>query len=80
MKLRFSLWAEDLRSQGDLYAVVTILRDGETKPEILGKTEVIAKTKSPDWTKVFLIHDFQLGEPMRLVVNIYRDKHDSVGS
>lgn len=77
MHLQLSIWAEDLPSVSTFgtpspFAVVTVLHKEEgVKPTILGKTEVIDKTNSPDWTKILLLQDFELGKQTHLVVSIY---------
>ena len=85
MKLQLSLWAENLSTGGHLgatpspFAVVTVLPKSKgnggdepsAKPVILGKTEVLPKTQSPDWTKLFLLDDVQLGKELHLIVSIY---------
>jgi hypothetical protein len=77
MKLQLSIWAEDLPSTSsfgkpDPFAVVTVLhKEVGVKPTLLGKTEVIPNTNSPDWTKILVLEDFELGKPTHLVVSIY---------
>jgi hypothetical protein len=77
MKLQLSIWAEDLPNTSafgkpDPFAVVTELhKEAGVKPTILGKTEVIPNTNSPDWTKILVLEDFELGKPTHLVVSIY---------
>jgi hypothetical protein len=77
MKLHLSIWAEDLTSPSsfntpDPFAVVTLLhKEVGEKPTLLGKTEVIPNTNSPDWTKILVLEDFELGKPTHLVVSIY---------
>lgn len=63
------------------FAVVTVLpksngngtgdNESSNKPFILGKTEVLPKTTSPDWTKLFLLDDIHLGKEMHFIVSIY---------
>jgi hypothetical protein len=78
MKLQLSIWAEDLPNTSnfggkpDPFAVVTVLhKEVGVKPTLLGKTEVIPNTNSPDWTKILVLEDFELGKPTHLVVSIY---------
>jgi hypothetical protein len=77
MKLQLSIWAEDLPSPSsfgkpDPFAVVTVLhKEVGVKPTVLGKTEVIPNTNSPDWTKILVLEDFELGKPTHLVSSIY---------
>jgi Copine/C2 domain len=77
MRLQLSVWAEDLPNVSTFgapnpFAVVTVLhKEPGVKPSVVGKTEVIQKTKSPDWTKIFVLDDFELGKPTHLVVSIY---------
>jgi hypothetical protein len=77
MKLQLSIWAEDLPNTStfgkpDPFAVVTVLhKEVGVKPTLLGKTEVIPNTNSPDWTKILVLEDFELGKPTHLVISIY---------
>ena len=80
MKVELSLHAVGLKdltfglkTKCDPYAVVTkISTSSTTKPLVLGKTEVIENTKDPEWVKVFVL-DYELGEPIKLVVSIYHE-------
>lgn len=88
MKLRLSCWAENLPKQHllgsglpDCFAVVTLLHK-DVKPTVLGRTEVIRKTNSPDFTKTFVL-DYELGHPVHLVISLYNDagkNNNSIGS
>jgi hypothetical protein len=78
MRLQLSIWAEDLPNASsfggkpDPFAVVTVLhKEVGVKPTLLGKTEVIPNTNSPDWTKILVLEDFELGKPTHMVVSIY---------
>lgn len=55
----------------DPFAVVTRIAaaPGE-KPQVLGKTEVIKNSLSPQWTKVFKF-DYELGSPVRLAISVF---------
>lgn len=69
----------------DPFAVVTVLhKEAGVVPTLLGKTEVIPNTNSPDWTKILVLEDFELGKPTHLVVSIYdsnkRAKNSPMGS
>lgn len=81
MNLRLSCWAEGLK-KADALAVLTVLatsseddaNKGTSRPRLLGQTEVISKTTSPDWTKTFLYGDYELGdEAINVVVSLYDD-------
>lgn len=41
------------------------------EPTLLGETEVIRNTLSPEWTTTIRLPDYELGDPTRLAVNIY---------
>lgn len=77
MRLLLSVWAEDLPNASafgspDPFAVVTVLSaEPGVKPTLLGQTEVISDTHSPDWTKSFYIEDFELGKQMNMAISIY---------
>mmetsp|Transcript_12546 Transcript_12546/g.19324 ORF Transcript_12546/g.19324 Transcript_12546/m.19324 type:complete len:574 (-) Transcript_12546:130-1851(-) len=78
MKLEISLHASNLQNvagafkgTSDPYAVVTqIATTPGTAPKILGKTEVMKNSLSPNWVKVFEV-DYELGTPMQIAVQIY---------
>jgi hypothetical protein len=77
MRLQLSLSAEDLPKTSlmggipDPFAVVTLVGETGQKPVILGQTEVLSQTASPDWTKLFYV-DFEPGHnPMNIIVSIY---------
>ena len=76
MKLQLSVFAEGLSGfGGNLFAVVAqIHSETNKKPTPIGKTEVIKNTAEPDWTKVFILEDFELGKPMYILITI-RDKN-----
>lgn len=80
MKVELTLHASKLKNVAGLgkgisdpYAVVTHMATttGE-KPEILGKTEVIKNSLSPNWVKTFPI-EYNLGTPMKVVIQIYHE-------
>ena len=87
MKLSVSLKATKLKNvagafkgQSDPFAVVTILgNQRDSKPQIIGKTEVIKNSLDPDWTTTLRI-DYELGEPANLLVKIFDEnsKGDNV--
>ena len=86
MRLQLSLAAEDLPKSlvggtPDPFAVVTMMTAGN-KPTVLGQTEVLTNTDSPDWTKLFYIEDFELGKPCNMIVSIYssQQKKKPLGS
>jgi Ca2+-dependent lipid-binding protein len=55
----------------DPYAVVTQLSTSSSqKPHVIGKTEVIKNTLSPNWVTSFVL-DYELGTPMKVAVQIF---------
>ena len=54
----------------DPFCVVTKLAEGASQPVVLGKTEVIKNTLSPDWTKVF-VFNYELGHPVYIAISVY---------
>eukprot|EP00547_Thalassionema_nitzschioides_P002057 CAMPEP_0194209022 /NCGR_PEP_ID=MMETSP0156-20130528/7294_1 /TAXON_ID=33649 /ORGANISM="Thalassionema nitzschioides, Strain L26-B" /LENGTH=570 /DNA_ID=CAMNT_0038936107 /DNA_START=4374 /DNA_END=6083 /DNA_ORIENTATION=+ len=78
MKLEISLHASKLenvagafKGTSDPYAVVTqIATTPGTAPVVLGKTEVMKNSLSPNWVKVFEV-DYELGTPMKIAIQIY---------
>jgi len=59
------------KGTSDPFAVVTLLpKDRESKPRILGKTEVIKNSLEPDWTKTFFL-DYELGTPVSVLIKIF---------
>lgn len=91
MKLEFSVHASKLKNvagalkgTSDPFCVVTLVasKPGE-KPVVLGKTEVIKNTLSPDWVKNFII-DYELGVPTLVAVQIFdevrKGENKSMGS
>mmetsp|Transcript_20680 Transcript_20680/g.58891 ORF Transcript_20680/g.58891 Transcript_20680/m.58891 type:complete len:600 (+) Transcript_20680:355-2154(+) len=91
MHLELSLHASGLKNvagafkgTSDPYAVVTKIATTQgSKPEVLGKTEVMKNTLRPDWVKVFSL-DFELGTPIKLAIQIYdevrKGNNKSMGS
>jgi hypothetical protein len=59
-----------MNCSSDPFCVVTKLAEGASRPVVLGKTEVIKNTLSPDWTKVF-VFDFELGHPVHIAISVY---------
>ena len=71
MKLQLSIFAQDLQGGSDPYAVVAYIYPEENmKPTTIGKTEVIKDAKDPDFTKIFILEEFELGKPMHILVTI----------
>jgi len=76
MKVELSLHASNLKNTtsfgtSDPYAVVThVSTQAGMKPEVIGKTETIANSLSPNWASVFTI-DFELGVPLIVAVQVY---------
>ena len=63
-----------LLGTSDPFAVVTKLATTQgSKPEVLGKTEVIKNTLSPNWTTVFKL-EYNLGTPIRVCVSIFDEE------
>ncbi|CAB9509273.1 Copine-6 [Seminavis robusta] len=78
MKLEVSIHASKLKNvagafkgTSDPFAVVTKLSTtpGE-KPVVLGKTEVINDSLSPDWVKVFTL-EYSMGTPCKIAINLF---------
>lgn len=84
MKLELSIHAASLKNvagafkgTSDPFAVVThIATRAGSKPNVLGKTEVIQNSLNPQWTKVFTF-DYDLGTPMKLAVSIFDEVRKS---
>jgi Copine/C2 domain len=78
MKVELSLYASNLknvagafRGTSDPFAVVThMATQPGGKAVVLGQTETIQNTVSPEWVKVFVL-DYELGTPMKLIVSIF---------
>jgi Ca2+-dependent lipid-binding protein len=78
MKIELSLNAVELKNvagafkgTSDPFAVVTHLATAKgQRPDVIGKTEIVKNSLSPQWTKVFTF-DYELGTPMTLVVSIF---------
>lgn len=89
MKLRLSVSAEDLSGTSlvrkpDPFAVITVLnKEPGSRPTVVGRTETLQNTYSPDWTKLILMDGFELGKSMSVVVTLYdtaKGKNVSMGS
>ena len=65
------------KGTSDPFAVVTKLstKPGD-KPTVLGKTEVIKNSLSPNWVHVFTM-DYDLGTPCKIAVNIFDEVRKS---
>jgi hypothetical protein len=77
MKVELSIHASKLKNKSGLrgtsdpFAVVTILATTPgVKATVLGKTEVIKNTLSPNWVQVFVL-DYDLGTPLKVAVSIF---------
>ena len=59
------------KGTSDPFAVVTRLstKPGQ-QPKVLGKTEVIKNSLSPNWVKVFVL-DYELGTACTIAINIF---------
>jgi hypothetical protein len=49
-------------------------------PRVLGRTETLRGTASPDWTKFFVVEDFQMGQPYVVMVSVYDDDDEEEDS
>lgn len=72
------------KGKSDPFAVVTqIATSPDSKPRVLGKTEVVKNTLNPHWAKVF-VFEYQLGSPMKIAVNLFdevkKSDNKSMGS
>lgn len=75
MKVQISLKATKLKNHAgafkgtsDPFAVILALaNDRASKPEPIGRTEVIKNTLDPDWVTTFRI-DYDLGKPLKILV------------
>jgi Ca2+-dependent lipid-binding protein len=87
MKVELSLHASKLKNvagafkgTSDPFAVVTKIASAPgQKPEVIGKTEVIKNTLSPQWVKSFEF-DYELGTPVKIAINIFDEEskgHDN---
>lgn len=91
MRLELSLYATNLKNvagafkgTSDPYAVVTqIATTPGAKPRVLGKTEVVQNSLSPQWTTTFGL-EYDMGTPMKLAVSLFdevrKGDHKSMGS
>jgi uncharacterized protein YegL len=78
MKVELSIHASGLKNiagalkgTSDPFAVVTKIATATgSKPEILGKTEIIKNSLSPMWVKVFIL-DYELGTPTKVAINVF---------
>jgi C2 domain len=48
-----------------------------SKPEIVGETEVLRKTLSPEWATTIRLPEYEMGSPTRLAVTIYDHSDNS---
>jgi Copine/C2 domain len=69
MMIELSIHASNLKNgrSSDPFAVVTHMH--ESGAVVVGRTETIQNTASPQWIKVFLL-DYEFGTPMKLVISI----------
>jgi len=72
------------KGTSDPFAVVTLLPNNrESKPRILGKTEVIKNSLEADWAKTFFV-EYELGTPVSLLIKIFdevrKDDNKEMGS
>ncbi|KAG7350643.1 copine family protein [Nitzschia inconspicua] len=91
-KVNIKLYASRLKNvagafkgTSDPYAVVTLLAGGPNEiPRVLGKTEVIKNSLSPDWITQFTV-DYEFGKETRINIGIFDEvrktgKHKPMGS
>ena len=71
MKLQLSVFAQDLPAICDPYAVIT-KNDPHQQP--LGQTEILKNTKNPDFAKIFILDNFNLGSTEYVTVSIFDNK------
>jgi hypothetical protein len=65
------------KGKSDPFAVVTqIATSPDSKPRVLGKTEVVKNNTNPHWARVF-VFDYQLGSPMKIAINIFDEVRKS---
>lgn len=80
MKLSISISAENLPTKSskfpDTYAVVTII-DSHDGSKVIGQTEIVTNTSSPDYIKRIILNDYIEGEEMNLVVTLYNHISDN---
>jgi C2 domain len=73
------------KGTSDPYAVVTSNPTDGTPAVVLGETEVIRNTLSPEWATTIRLPDYEMGSPTRLAVTIYdhnsnnSNNHKSMG-
>eukprot|EP00545_Synedropsis_sp_CCMP1620_P013415 CAMPEP_0119029948 /NCGR_PEP_ID=MMETSP1176-20130426/40783_1 /TAXON_ID=265551 /ORGANISM="Synedropsis recta cf, Strain CCMP1620" /LENGTH=574 /DNA_ID=CAMNT_0006986311 /DNA_START=97 /DNA_END=1821 /DNA_ORIENTATION=+ len=91
MKLEISLHASKLnnvagafKGTSDPYAVIThIATTPGSKPNVLGKTEIVKNSVSPNWVKVIEV-EYEFGTPFKVAVQIYdevrKGENKSMGS
>ena len=48
-----------------------------THPDLLGETEAVHNTLSPEWTTTIRLPEYEMGNPTRLAVNIYDHSNNS---
>jgi hypothetical protein len=80
MKLALSIFAKDLKSsrKADPFAVVTHVHpEPGKKPTVIGKTETLNDTRDPDWTKLFILENYELGKPMNIVITIHDENSEN---
>jgi Ca2+-dependent lipid-binding protein len=78
VQLELSIYATKLKNvagafkgTSDPFAVVSKMPSAPgAKAEVLGKTEVVKNTLTPEWAKVF-VFDYELGSPVKLAVSIF---------
>jgi hypothetical protein len=80
--IQLHVFAEGLPSgnKDDVYATLKIMHDIDDPIE-LGKTEVIANSRSPEWTEPIILPEYREGTPVKVVVSVYTaPRNESVGS
>lgn len=79
MKLQLSVFAENLSNKPttpDPFVIISLLHpdDGQTMPTILGQTEILYNTTSPQWTKPIIVQNFEFTKSMNVVIAVYDNK------
>ena len=78
MKVELSIHAIKLKNvagafkgTSDPFAVVTLMGSSPSeRPRVLGKTEVIKNSLSPQWVTSFEL-DYELGTPCKVAINLF---------
>ena len=81
MNLQLSVFAKDLPEGCHPFAVIAQVHSDDSPPTVIGKTEVLKNKTDPDWTKIFILEEYQLGKPMHILITLQDQKaNESLGS